>query len=47
MYQARLQLLLTKRAEAKALFAKAKEVGKDDHELVDLIEKRLAAMGAS
>ncbi|TMQ02217.1 MAG: hypothetical protein E6J90_24445 [Deltaproteobacteria bacterium] len=46
-HQARLQLLLTKRAEAKALFAKAKEVGKDDHELVDLIEKRLAAMGAS
>jgi tetratricopeptide (TPR) repeat protein len=46
-HQGRMQQLLGKRADARALFAKAKEVGKDDHELIDLIEKRLAAMGAS
>lgn len=47
-HQARLQLLLGKRAEAKALFEKAKQANKDaDREIADLIEKRLAALGAS
>jgi tetratricopeptide (TPR) repeat protein len=46
-HQARLEQLLGKRADAKALFAKAKEAGKDDHELNDLIEKRLASLGGS
>jgi hypothetical protein len=46
-HQARLQLLLGKRADAKALFAKAKEAGKDERELVELIDRRLAAMGGS
>jgi tetratricopeptide (TPR) repeat protein len=46
-HQARMQQLLGKRADAKALFTKAKEAGKDDHELAELIEKRLASLGAS
>ena len=46
-HQARLQLLLGKRADARSLFEKAKEAGKDDLELMDLVEKRLAALGAS
>lgn len=47
-HQARLQLLLGKRAEAKALFEKAKDANKDvDHEIADLIEKRLATLGAT
>src|SRR5262249_20744357 len=47
-HQARLQALLGKRAEAKALFEKAKTANTDaDHEIADLIEKRLAALGAS
>ena len=48
-HQGRIQLLLTKRAEAKALFEKAKEANKNasDRDLADLIEKRLAALGAS
>jgi tetratricopeptide (TPR) repeat protein len=47
-HQARLQLLLGKRADAKALFEKAKAANKDtDREIADLIEKRLAALGAS
>ncbi|HZJ64963.1 MAG TPA: hypothetical protein VFD36_15740 [Kofleriaceae bacterium] len=47
-HQARIQLLLGKRADAKALFEKAKTANKDaDREIVDLIEKRLAALGAS
>ncbi|HET7501851.1 MAG TPA: hypothetical protein VFK02_12630 [Kofleriaceae bacterium] len=47
-HQARLQLLLGKRAEAKALFEKAKQANKDaDREIADLIEKRLAALGAT
>jgi tetratricopeptide (TPR) repeat protein len=46
-HQARIQLLLGKRAEAKALFEKAKDANKDaDREIADLIEKRLAALGA-
>jgi tetratricopeptide (TPR) repeat protein len=47
-HQARMQLLLGKTAEAKALFEKAKEANKEsDRELVDLVEKRLATLGAS
>jgi len=47
-HQGRLQQLLGKRDEAKALFEKAKALNKDtDHEIADLIEKRLAALGAS
>lgn len=47
-HQARLQLLLGKRADARALFEKAKAANKDaDREIADLIEKRLAALGAS
>lgn len=45
-HQGRLQLLLGKRAEAKKLFEEAKTVNKDaDHELLDLVEKRLATLG--
>jgi len=47
-HQARIQQLLGKRADAKALFEKAKLANKDaDHEIADLIEKRLAALGAT
>jgi len=46
-HQARMQQLLGKRAEAKSLFEKAKEANKNDHDLADLVEKRLAALGAS
>ncbi|HET9623922.1 MAG TPA: hypothetical protein VFP84_21265 [Kofleriaceae bacterium] len=47
-HQARLSDLLGKRAEAKALFEKARTANKDaDPEIAELIEKRLAALGAS
>ena len=47
-HQARMQLLLGKRAEAKALFEKAKEANKGgDREINDLVEKRLAVLGAT
>jgi tetratricopeptide (TPR) repeat protein len=47
-HQARIQQLLGKRTDAKALFEKAKLANKDaDHEIADLIEKRLAALGAT
>ena len=47
-HQARIQILLGKRADAKALFEKAKTANKDaDREIADLIEKRLASLGAS
>jgi tetratricopeptide (TPR) repeat protein len=46
-HQGRIQQLLGKRAEAKALFEKAKAAVKNDHDLADLVEKRLAALGAS
>lgn len=51
-HQARLQLLLGKRAEAKALFEKADTANKANkdaaaHEIGELIEKRLAALGAT
>lgn len=47
-HQARIQLLLGKRDEAKSLFEKAKTANKDaDPEIADLIEKRLAALGAT
>jgi tetratricopeptide (TPR) repeat protein len=46
-HQGRIQQLLTRRAEAKALFEKAKAAIKNDHDLADLVEKRLAALGAS
>jgi tetratricopeptide (TPR) repeat protein len=46
-HQGRIQQLLGKRADAKALFEKAKTATKNDHDLADLVEKRLAALGAS
>lgn len=47
-HQARIELLLGKKAEAKGLFEKAKTANKDaDREIADLIEKRLASLGAS
>jgi len=47
-HQGRIQVLLGKRADAKALFEKAKQANKDtDHEIAELLEKRLAALGAS
>lgn len=47
-HQGRLQQLLGKRDEAKALFEKAKTVNQQaDHEIDDLVEKRLAALGAA
>jgi tetratricopeptide (TPR) repeat protein len=46
-HQGRIQQLVGKRAEAKALFEKAKAATKNDHDLADLVEKRLAALGAS
>ncbi|HEX3762461.1 MAG TPA: hypothetical protein VHW23_27355 [Kofleriaceae bacterium] len=46
-HQARIQQLLGKRADAKALFEKAKAAVKNDHDLAELVEKRLAALGAS
>ncbi|HEX2688367.1 MAG TPA: hypothetical protein VHN14_17170 [Kofleriaceae bacterium] len=47
-HQARIQVLLGKRAEAKALFEKAQAANKDgDRELAELLEKRLAALGAT
>ncbi len=47
-HQARIQLLLGKRADARALFEKAKDANKDaDGEIAELIEKRLAGLGAS
>jgi tetratricopeptide (TPR) repeat protein len=46
-HQGRIQQLLGKRAEAKALFEKAKAAVKGDHELTGLVDKRLAALGAS
>lgn len=46
-HQGRIQQLLGKRAEAKALFEKAKAAIKSDHDLAELVDKRLAALGAS
>jgi len=46
-HQGRIQELLGKRAEAKSLFEKAKAATKNDHDLAELVEKRLAALGAS
>ena len=47
-HTARMQLLLGKKADAKASFEKAKEANKEmDREIADMIEKRLAALGAS
>jgi tetratricopeptide (TPR) repeat protein len=47
-HQARIQQQLGKRAEAKALFEQAKQANSDtDREIADLIEKRLAALGAT
>jgi len=47
-HQARIQQLLGKRPDAKALFEKAKQANKEtDREIADLIEKRLAALGAT
>lgn len=50
-HQGRLQLLLGKKAEAKALFQKADDANKAtkeaDREISDLIEKRLASLGAT
>src|SRR3954471_20878832 len=46
-HQGRIQQLLGKRNEAKALFEKAKAAFKNDHDLADLLDKRLAALGSS
>lgn len=47
-HQGRMQLLLGKRDEARTLFEKAKTTNNNvDAEIDDLIEKRLAALGAS
>jgi len=47
-HQGRIQLLLGKRAEAKTLFEAAKTANKDsDPEIAELVEKRLASLGAS
>lgn len=47
-HQGRIQLLAGKRADAKASFDAAKTANKDgDRELSDLIDKRLAMLGAS
>ena len=48
-HQGRIQLLLSKRAEARSLFEAAKLANKDaaDREIAELVEKRLAALGAS
>jgi len=45
-HQGRMQLLLEKRSEAKTLFEKAKALT-PPKELVDLIDRRLAALGVS
>ena len=47
-HQARMQILLGKRAEAKALLEKARTANKDaDSAIAEQIEKRLASLGAS
>jgi tetratricopeptide (TPR) repeat protein len=47
-HQARIQALLGKRAEAKALFEQAKTANKDaDREVAELIDRRLAALGST
>jgi tetratricopeptide (TPR) repeat protein len=46
-HQGRMQMLLGKRTEAKTLFEKAKQANTSDSDLADLIEKRLAGLGAS
>lgn len=46
-HQGRIQQTLGKRAEAKALFEKAKAAIQSDDDLSRLVDKRLAALGAS
>jgi predicted negative regulator of RcsB-dependent stress response len=46
-HQGRIQQVLGKTAEAKALFEQAKTAGASSSELAQLIEKRLASLGAS
>jgi predicted negative regulator of RcsB-dependent stress response len=46
-HQGRIQQVLGKSAEAKALFEQAKTAGASSSELAQLIEKRLASLGAS
>jgi hypothetical protein len=48
-HQGRIQLLLGKRSEARSLFEAAKLANKDaaDREIAEMVEKRLAALGAS
>jgi tetratricopeptide (TPR) repeat protein len=46
-HQGRIQQTLGKTAEAKALYEKAKTAGASSNELATLVEKRLAALGAS
>jgi tetratricopeptide (TPR) repeat protein len=47
-HQGRMQVLLNKRDEARKLFEAAKEANKDaDRVMIELVEKRLAALGAS
>ncbi|HEX4452787.1 MAG TPA: hypothetical protein VH143_18055 [Kofleriaceae bacterium] len=44
-HQGRIQVLLGKSADAKALFDKAKELAKNNPELAELVEQRLASLG--
>ena len=46
-HQGRIQQVLGKTAEAKALFEQAKTAGASSSELAQLIDKRLASLGAS
>ena len=46
-HQGRIQQTLGKPAEAKALYEQAKAAGASSNELAQLVEKRLAALGAS
>jgi tetratricopeptide (TPR) repeat protein len=46
-HQGRIQQTLGKTAEAKALYEQAKTAGASSNELAQLVEKRLAALGAS
>jgi tetratricopeptide (TPR) repeat protein len=44
-HQGRIQVLLGKSADAKASFDKAKDLAKNDPELAELVEQRLASLG--
>jgi tetratricopeptide (TPR) repeat protein len=44
-HQGRIQVLLNRPADAKASFDKAKELAKNDPELAELVEQRIASLG--